>query len=101
MCHPPLVTFMPFGNAFERLATFECLWLGLVVIMIDWPGASLAYEGLPVVLIKSMDEMNPANASKWAELHGALLNDLPAFRRNFLSGHSWAKRISGWRDRGW
>ena len=87
------LTFMPFGNAYERFALFEALWLGLVVVTLDWPGAAKAYDGLPVVRISSMEEINPSNIAAWTDMHEVELLDLPTLRRNKLSGQAWGRRI--------
>lgn len=87
------LTFMPFGNAYERFATFEALWLGLIVVTVDWPGAKRAYEGLPVVTIGSYEEINAENITAWTRRHGPALEDLGGFRRRHLSGHAWSRRI--------
>ena len=89
------LVFMPFGNAYERFATFEALWLGLIVVMIDWPGAAEAYQGLPVVRIRKFDDINRRNIELWVASFTEVLTDLPRFRRTRLTMAAWSRRIDG------
>lgn len=58
----------PHGMGLDCHRTWEALALGHIVLL---PSSSLdnLYEGLPVIALKSWDEINSDNLSRWLDLH--------------------------------
>ena len=54
----------PFGNTYDTYKTFEALATKTIPIILKAPYAE-AYQGLPVVVVDSWDEVTAENLEKW------------------------------------
>lgn len=67
----------------DSYKTIEALVLGTIPILWDGPNA-WAWEGLPVVRVKSWDEITPSNLKKWwRQLSPMLQGDRPYLRSTY------------------
>ncbi len=80
----------PHGNGLDCHRTWEDLMLGCIVIVKTSPLDSI-YEGLPVVIVKSWDEITPENFSKWMEEYGDVFTN-PTYRQK-LTHQYWMNKI--------
>ncbi|MCG8456045.1 MAG: hypothetical protein MI919_07170 [Holophagales bacterium] len=71
----------------ESLAVFETLALGSIPIVGEGP-LSEAYDGVPVVRIRSLDEITPGNLDRWWRRLAPALAD-----RRWLEPGFWWRRI--------
>lgn len=80
----------PPGNGIDCHRTWESLMLGCIVI-VKHSFLDPLFEGLPIVIINSWDEITAENLEKWKKQYGdAFIN--PHYREK-LTHHYWMKKI--------
>jgi hypothetical protein len=83
----------PHGWGLDCHRTWEALTLGHIVLV---PTSSLdsLYADLPVIPLKSWDEINPTNLENWISLHSTDATINPKLRSQY-----WINRMRSWDEK--
>jgi len=81
-------TISPLGSGFDCHRTWEALYLGSIVIIPTSPISQFLLDlGLPVVVIKSLEEITPSNMNKWLHENKNKINS--EISQTFVCGEYW------------